>query len=207
MQPADGDGMDSVARLRYGLPFHLRSRSGKLDLRTRRESLHRIGNRDGGVDVPACSTPGKQYARRVSHPPCYSDCRETLRSVPIIMPVTSIEVPPYDTSGIGRPVTGSSPQDTAACTKAYRVMLVVNPTPMKRPKGSGAYLAIRRNPRNKRATNAPRSASAPIIPYSSAMMAKMKSLYGAGRKSRCTLLPGPTPVSPPIAKAMRACSA
>ena len=43
-------------------------------------------------------------------------------------------------------------------------------------------------------------------PYNDFIFAIIAEEYGAGRKSRWMLLPGPTPVSPPMAKAMRAWS-
>ena len=74
------------------------------------------------------------------------------------------------------PVTGSSPVATAALTNPPSTTAVVSPVARNRPSGSGAFFATRRKPRASTHTKASRTSPAPTIPYSSAMMAKMKSL-------------------------------
>jgi hypothetical protein len=45
-------------------------------------------------------------------------------------------------------------------------------------------------------------ANPPTVPYSSIIMAKIKSEYGCGKKLRSVLLPGPLPNNPPVANAI-----
>ena len=74
------------------------------------------------------------------------------------------------------PVTGSSPHVTMALTKPPSTTAVVSPVARNRPSGSGAPRATRRKPRPRIQTNTNSTTKAPSNPYSSAMMARMKSL-------------------------------
>ena len=59
---------------------------------------------------------------------------------------------------------------------------------------------------NKKSKYASRMESPPINPYSSTIIAKIKSDEDWGKKFFCTLLPGPNPFTPPVAIAILAFS-
>ena len=118
--------------------------------------------------------------------------RATLSSSPAAVSVTNSELPPAEKNGSVRPVTGISagdaadvddglhhePGDDAAGEQAWKRSCAASAT------CTPQYVSTR---------NDPSTATTPIMPSSSAMTAKMKSLCASGRKSPNLFSPRPTP--------------
>lgn len=90
------------------------------------------------------------------------------------------EEPPAETNGIGTPMTGSRPTTTAMLTSpcpTSQAAMQISTIEAYRSRICSA-MAIRHHPMttNSRITSAP-----PMNPVSSQMIAKMKSLWAAGR--------------------------
>ena len=94
--------------------------------------------------------------------------------------VTTSAVPPNDSSGNGTPVIGirpvTAPRLMIVCSPIHPVM----PAAIRRPKVSGAAIAIR-TPANRSTANIASTNSAPSRPSSSPTIAKMKSECAFGR--------------------------
>ena len=113
--------------------------------------------------------------------------------------VMTSDDPPKETNGSGTPVMGSTPSTAPRFTTACTTSHVVMPVASSMPKGSGAPMAARA-PNTPSAANNRMTVPAPMRPSSSAMMAKMKSVWANGRKPHLArLAPSPTPVRPPDA--------
>ena len=109
--------------------------------------------------------------------------------------------PPALTNGRGMPVTGMSAVTTIMLMSAWTTSHVVMPQASRPENVSEAVIAIR-YPWYAMTTKRATTVSVPTSPHSSPMMAKMKSVDGAGRyKYFCLLSPRPRPMTPPNASA------
>jgi hypothetical protein len=103
--------------------------------------------------------------------------------------------------GNGMPVVGMTPVTAITLMNACMQIHEVMPPASRAPNRSGARSEAR-TPRHARKRNAPSTATVPIRPSSSPMIAKMKSVCASGSHSYfCTELPNPTPKIPPEPKA------
>ncbi len=94
--------------------------------------------------------------------------------------VQNSEVPPEEISGNGIPLVGTSESTTLILKKAWSRMAVVSPKAVNRANGSWERKAAR-NPRTPNTTNSVTTHMEPMKPSSSAMFAKIKSVYASGR--------------------------
>lgn len=90
------------------------------------------------------------------------------------------ELPPKLTNGSGTPVKGTEAVMTAMFMNAWITIQDVSPTASSFPYSSDACMLIV-NPRYARITKSVMTATAPSKPSSSAVIAKMLSVYGAGK--------------------------
>ena len=139
------------------------------------------------LDAAATSAEARERRARSSAGARFIPCqRRAACRVPSI--VGSSADPPYDTSGSGTPVMGSSPSDRADVDQAPA------PAPTRslrrRPVGRTVSRRAKRHPHARRSRAAPSRASTarvPTRPSSSPMIAKMKSVCASGRAPHFSL--------------------
>ena len=112
--------------------------------------------------------------------------------------VVKIEVPPYETSGSGIPVTGAKPIFIAILTKAWKVSIPAAPRQNNAPKLSCDLAAVTKI-RQIKIRKTKIIASEPTNPVASAQPEKIKSICATGTNCSCDCVafPNPLPVSPP----------
>lgn len=119
-----------------------------------------------------------------------------------ITQLVTTEEPPWATNGRVIPVSGISASTPPATTKTCSPTSAASPIASNRPNGSRSAIPVR-NPRDTSSAYSRNTATSPVSPSSSPMVARMKSDFAAKPISAECPLPSPAPSSPPQAKANR----